>query len=132
MMGAFLVFFYSNLPTKDKPIYLTNVVAIYKTRKVSPEARTRIRETQLLVSQKKMTDNGNTRKKKVIRRVLYEKKKTLLIAHFCCALLPLLANSVLQAAFALHHEARGNSLTLQFLKQLPKLVTNVLCDVKTD
>ena len=42
-----------------------------------------------------------------------------------------LANNVLQAASALDPEARGHSATLQFLKQLPKLVTNVLSDVET-
>ena len=82
MMDAFIVFFYSNLPAKDKPTYLANVVAIYKARKVSPEARTRIREIQQFVSQKKMTDDGSTRKETIICCVLYEKKKILLIAHF--------------------------------------------------
>ena len=43
-----------------------------------------------------------------------------------------LANSVLQAASALDPEARGHSLALQFLKQIQKLVTNVLSDVETD
>ena len=35
--GCIHSFFYSNLPAKDKPIYLAKVVAIYKARKVSPE-----------------------------------------------------------------------------------------------
>ena len=42
-----------------------------------------------------------------------------------------LTNNVLQAASALDPEARGHSLTLQFLKQLLKLVTNILSDVET-
>ena len=42
-----------------------------------------------------------------------------------------LANNVLQAASALDPEARGHSVTLQFLKQLLKLVTNVLNYVET-
>ena len=33
MMDVFIVFFYSNLPAKDKPIYLTNVVVIYKAQR---------------------------------------------------------------------------------------------------
>ena len=94
MMDAFIVFFYSNLPAKDKSIYLANMVAIYKAQKVSPESRTRIREIQQLVSQKKMTDDGNTRNEKIIHHVFYEKKKTLLVTDFYCAVLHLLKQSV--------------------------------------
>ncbi|KAI0220002.1 hypothetical protein LSAT2_028463 [Lamellibrachia satsuma] len=53
------------------------------------------------------------------------------ISAYMQKLLPL-ANNVLQAASALDPEIRGQSLTLQFLKQLLKLVTNILSDVETD
>lgn len=95
LFDAYTIMYFGFVTTQaERTDYLRHCVEVYHRLHLSEDARTRIREIQAKLKDKKMTKEGKERKQKVIQRLFVERKKTLLILHFYTSTFPLLKKYV--------------------------------------
>ena len=94
-IDAYTIFYYSFLIPEDKQVYEGECVKIYRKHDLTDAAKQRLRQIQIALKKKKVTDDGENRKKRCIIRLFTQRKRTILYSNFFSSVMPLLKNYVL-------------------------------------
>ena len=117
IFDALILFYYGFLNDKDRLIYLSACINIYKQRNVGTEGKREIKEIWHYLRKKNLTNDGRKRKERIISKLFYCKRKLQLIMHFYASVFPLfkrLNNILDKECGRMNIETLSSILTVQY------------------
>lgn len=104
LFDAYLIFYYSFLEGDDRSIYKEEMDRIMKEIKSSD--KTKLKQIQAAISNKKMTEDGKVRKKRIVQKLFFTEQSTKLQLSFYGEVLQLLKEyvCVFQSSETLVHQ----------------------------